>query len=112
MDRYWFNRNGKAVEGAALRLFDPAKGKWIIYWADNLNPGVLQPPVIGSFKGDVGEFYGDDELNGKKIRVRYIWKRGISPRWEQAFSADGGKTWETNWIMTFTRNKDSAATKP
>jgi hypothetical protein len=25
-------------------------------------------------------------------------------RWEQAFSADGGKTWETNWIMDFTRS--------
>ena len=38
------------------------------------------------------------------IRVRFIWS-GVTtptPRWEQAFSDDGGETWETNWVMDFT----------
>jgi hypothetical protein len=26
-----------------------------------------------------------------------------TPRWEQAFSEDGGETWETNWVMDFAR---------
>ena len=28
---------------------------------------------------------------------------GTAARWEQAFSADGGATWEVNWVMEFTR---------
>jgi len=70
-----------------------------------INPGVVQPPVFGKVQGDPGEFVGDDTLNGKKILCRYRWTRTGSPRWEQAFSADGGKTWETNWIMMFTKEK-------
>ena len=67
-------------------------------------PGLLDPPVIGSFSGDVGIFEGEDTFEGRPIHVRFIWS-GItppSPRWEQAFSPDGGKTWETNWVMDFT----------
>ena len=41
----------------------------------------------------------------RPILVRFIWS-GVTtatPRWEQAFSDDGGRTWETNWVMDFTR---------
>ena len=62
--------------------------------------GVLDPPVLGSFSGDTGVFEGDDTFEGRPIRVRYIWSRVTTrtPRWEQAFSDDGGETWETNWV--------------
>lgn len=92
----------KGVEGMTLRLFNPATGDWSIYWADNVRPGSLQPPMIGRFSGDTGEFFGDEEVDGRKVLCRFLWTRSDSPRWEQAFSDDGGKTWETNWIMTFT----------
>jgi hypothetical protein len=61
--------------------------------------------VVGRFSGGRGEFYGDDTHEGTPIRVRYIWSdiTPTSARWEQAFSVDGEKTWETNWIMEFTR---------
>jgi len=61
--------------------------------------------MIGRFKDDVGEFFGDEEVDGRKVLCRFLWTRKPveSPRWEQAFSDDEGKTWETNWIMTFTR---------
>jgi len=40
--------------------------------------------------------------------VRFVWSNvtAPTPRWEQAFSADGGETWETNWVMEFTRAED------
>jgi hypothetical protein len=104
LDRYWFTRQGREIEGFALRQFNPHTEEWTIYWADTQLPGVLQPPVRGKFHGDTGEFVGADEFNGQPILCRFIWRRkaGQPLQWEQAFSADRGKTWEINWVMTFT----------
>jgi hypothetical protein len=90
--------------GLSFRFFDPATQLWSIYWADSRRPGLLDPPVVGSFSGDVGIFEGTDRLDGGPIHVRFTWT-GVTtptPRWEQAFSDDGGETWETNWVMEFT----------
>jgi hypothetical protein len=94
--------------GMAFRFFDPETKQWAIYWADSRRPGLLDPPVIGSFSGDTGVFEGDDVFEGRPVRVRFVWS-GVTtptPRWEQAFSDDGGETWETNWVMDFTRAGD------
>lgn len=90
--------------GMTLRLFDPAREEWSLYWASS-HDGILQPPVVGRFKQGRGEFYGNDSHEGVSIRVRYIWSKitPTSARWEQAFSTDGEKSWETNWIMEFVR---------
>jgi hypothetical protein len=90
--------------GMSLRLFDTNKREWSIYWIDN-RTGVLQPPVVGSFTGYRGVFEGDDLYKGTPIRVRYVWSstNTATPRWEQSFSTDGGKTWEVNWVMDFER---------
>ena len=63
--------------------------------------------MIGGFKDGRGEFYDQEFFEGKSIYVRFIWSNitGASARWEQAFSADGGRTWETNWVMELTRSK-------
>jgi hypothetical protein len=89
-----------------LRAYDPKTGQWAIWWLDGRNPfGELDPPVKGRFENGVGTFYADDKLRGKPIRMRYIWSQitPTSAHWEQAFSPDGGKTWETNWTMDFRR---------
>ncbi|GAA3838418.1 hypothetical protein GCM10022226_70910 [Sphaerisporangium flaviroseum] len=94
----------KGFGGLTLRLYDPEREEWSLYWV-NSRDGKLTTPVVGRFVDGRGEFYGDDTLVGKDIRVRYIWS-GItadSARWEQAFSVDGEKTWITNWIMDSTR---------
>jgi len=97
--------------GMSFRFYDPETGRWSIYWADTRRPGLLDPPVIGSFSGDTGVFEGDDTFEGRPIRVRFILSRvgTPNPRWEQAFSDDEGETWETNWIMDFTRALEVAA---
>ncbi len=92
--------------GVSLRAYDAKTGEWAIWWLDSRMPhNPLDPPVKGRFQNGVGTFYSDDTLNGEPIRVRYIWTHETpdSARWEQAFSPDGGKTWETNWIMEFQR---------
>ncbi|MFJ7212478.1 hypothetical protein [Amycolatopsis sp. NPDC098790] len=90
--------------GCTFRLFDVEREEWSLYWA-NSRTGVLQPPVAGTFAGGRGDFYGDDTHEGAPIKVHYAWT-GIetaTPRWEQEFSADGGQTWEANWVMEFAR---------
>ncbi len=105
LDCYAFERDGTPIEGMTLRLFDPTTGEWSIHWADSAHPGALIPPMRGSFAGETGEFFGDETVDGRTVLCRFVWTRvpADSPRWEQAFSDDGGKTWETNWIMEFTR---------
>ncbi len=94
----------KGWSGLTLRLFNPATKQWSIYWV-NSREVVMTTPVVGSFRDGIGEFYGDDTDEGRAIRVRYRWSgiTATSARWEQAFSTDGGRTWETNWTAQFRR---------
>jgi hypothetical protein len=98
--------NGPAghIEGVGLRLYNPRSRQWSLNWA-NGSDGTLNPPMIGAFKDGRGEFFDQEQFNGRAILARNSFS-DITPsasRFEQAFSDDGGKTWETNWIMTFTR---------
>ena len=88
----------------ALRVFNPTSKEWSIYWSTD-STGTLDVPVIGSFRDGVGEFYSQEVFEGRHIYSRFIWSRITrdSAHWEQAFSEDGGKTWETNWIMELER---------
>lgn len=90
-----------------IRSFDATLRTWSIWWLDGRNPGRLDVPVVGRFVNGVGTFLAEDTLNGKSIQVRFLWTRPHldSPRWEQAFSPDAGATWETNWVMDFTRRQ-------
>lgn len=98
--------NGPAgrIEGLSLRLYNPESRQWNISWSSS-NDGTLGPPMIGGFENGRGEFYNQELLNGRAIFVRFIFSdiTEDSFRLEQAFSDDGGKTWEANWIATFAR---------
>lgn len=94
------------LEGLSLRLYNPATHQWNIYWS-NSKDGSLGAPMVGSFRDGRGEFYDQETFQGAAIYVRFIFS-DITPTsfsLEQAFSADGGKTWEPNWIATFVRQK-------
>jgi hypothetical protein len=90
--------------GMTMRLYHPDTGKWWLHWSAS-SDGVLLPPVVGAFADGQGTFYGDDSHEGTPVRVRYIWSEitEASARWAQAFSIDGERTWETNWVMDFAR---------
>jgi hypothetical protein len=91
--------------GVTFRTYDPDTGLWSIWWLDSRNPGHLDPPVVGKFQNGTGVFQCEDNFEGRPILVRYVWSR-ITPtscRWEQAFSPDTGKSWETNWVMDFVK---------
>jgi hypothetical protein len=93
--------------GMTLRLFNPEARQWSIYWAGN-HDGVLEPPMVGAFAQGIGTFFGDAEHDGRPVRVRFIWNQvsANTAHWQQAFSADGGTSWETNWHMWFRRTAE------
>ena len=99
---------GARVEGLTVRLYNPETGEWSIYWANMKNGVLALPPTVGRFENGRGEFYDKEEFEGRPIVVRYVWSdvTPTSAHFEQSFSADGGKTWETNWISTITRVKE------
>jgi len=105
IDEYDAESPSGRIQGMSLRLYNPKSQQWSIYWANRAN-GVLDTPMIGGFKDGRGEFYDQEMFEGRSVYVRFIWSNitADSARWEQAFSQDGGKTWETNWIMELTRD--------
>ena len=105
VDDNFIHLPGGAYRGVGLRSFDPETRTWAIWWLDSRAPHKLDVPVVGGFKDGVGVFLADDTLRGKPIKMRFQWSdiTESSCKWEQAFSPDGGETWETNWVMHFTR---------
>jgi hypothetical protein len=87
----------------ALRSYDRQAKRWSIWWLDGRYPGAIDTPVVGGFENGVGLFFANDSLEGRPIKIRFTWSIAAAghPHWEQAFSADDGKSWETNWIMDF-----------
>lgn len=89
----------RRIEILAVRTYNPNSHQWSIY-GSNLKTGVFDPPQIGQFANGHGEFYAQDMFEGRSIYIRFMWQPIDANRthFEQAFSADGGKTWEVNWI--------------
>ena len=90
--------------GATVRFFDPQQKTWSIFWLDS-RAVTIDTPMVGGFDGKHGVFYGDDVLNGKPIKVRFLWEDEDPDhcRWEQAFWDERASAWETNWVMRHTR---------
>ena len=100
-------------EGVSLRLYNPESRQWSLNFS-SIRTGTLSPPTIGEFRNGRGEFYNQETLDGRAILVRFVIS-DITPdscRFEQAFSDDGGRTWEVNWIATDTRVKGEPGTPP
>jgi hypothetical protein len=94
----------REVIGLPLRLYDPKRQMWRLHWIDNVR-AEIEPPLWGSFVAGHGLFLGDDIYEGRKVRVRVMWRAldDGAAAYEQAYSADGGTTWETNWTIRLER---------
>lgn len=96
------------IEGVSLRLYNPQAGQWSLNYA-GVRSGALTRPVHGGFRDGRGEFHGVEDLDGKAVLVRFVIVpiNADSIRFEQAYSEDGGRNWETNWIAIDTRIGDA-----
>lgn len=106
IEEHTFHRPTGIDYGLALRAYDAKTDQWAIWWVDSRKPHLaLDPPMLGRFENGVGTFYADTEMDGKPARIRFIWSgiTATTAHWQQAYSFDGGKTWHTNWEMSFTR---------
>ena len=83
LERYFAIRDGVPFEGITLRLFDPMTGQWSIHWADTVRARTLLPPMVGRFVGGVGEFYGDETVDGKPAWVVSFFDP-VTPAWFEA----------------------------
>jgi len=98
-----------SFDGMTIRFYNPKTHLWSLYWSSTTSGNLTLPATVGKFdkKNGRGEFYDHEAIKDKMVLVRYVW-RDITPsscHWEQAFSEDGGKTWETNWTMDHERIK-------
>jgi len=106
MDEFESDNPAGRIQGLTLRLYDPKARQWSIYWANSAAASPMGVPTVGAFDASGrGEFFDQEMFQGRSILVRYIWGdiKPDSYHWEQAFSLDGGKTWETNWVTNGTR---------
>jgi len=92
------------IEALSLRLYNPESHQWSLNFS-NSSVGVLGTPTVGEFRNGRGEFYDQESFAGRAILVRFVISdiKPDSCHFEQSFSADGGKSWEVNWIATDTR---------
>ncbi|HTX57299.1 MAG TPA: hypothetical protein VMD47_09355 [Candidatus Acidoferrales bacterium] len=95
---------GSHIAGVTIRTYNARTHQWSLWWGTEKR-GIVPPPQVGHFENGVGDFYAPDKHNGKPIIVRFRWRLlpGDHPYFAQAFSPDGGKTWETNWTTVYTR---------
>lgn len=97
--------SGEIRKGMTIRTFDPETQQWSIVWLDNRSARDFTP-WVGKFEDGVGRFYQVITApDGQPVHVLYMWDQitANSARWQQAFSFDGGKTWDLNWVSELTR---------
>ena len=98
-------RAGETVQSLGLRAYDAKTGAWTDWSLSGRDPTKITVDGVGRFANGIGTFFADDTFADKPIRVRGIFTplTPSSIRWEQAFSPDGGRTWETNYVMEHVR---------
>jgi hypothetical protein len=96
------------IEGLTLRTYNGATHLWSLYWA-NSRDGILSSPQVGKFDHGQGEFYAQDNSDGKSTLLRYVWSKitATSAHFEQAFSEDGGRSWDVTWMSDMVRTGDA-----
>ncbi len=105
VDEYEGDSPSGPIEGLTVRTYNAETHEWSEYWANSSNGAFSLPAAVGHFANGRGELFDHETIDSRPVLVRFLWldESANRCRWEQAFSNDEGKTWETNWTMDFTR---------
>ena len=94
-------------ETLTLFLYNPPSHQWSQTFI-NSKMAVLNPPLVGAFKGGRGDLLNQDTFKNRSILVRGVWS-DITPNshsYEESYSDDGGTTWKAAFIANLTREKE------
>ncbi|HEY6620643.1 MAG TPA: hypothetical protein VIY68_13930 [Steroidobacteraceae bacterium] len=102
-----FTENPNDLKGLTVRTYNGATHLWSVYWA-NSRDGILSSAHVGKFDHGQGEFYAQDNSDGKGTLLRSVWSKitPTSAHFEQALSEDGGRSWKVNSISDMVRIGD------
>lgn len=106
-DKVYGEIGGSYYEGASVRTYEKDIDEWTIYWVDAAYPALTEQ-VRGRFdENGIGTFYGEEDCNGRRVKMRFIWKNidENNAYWDQAYQDPASGEWETNWIMEFRRKE-------
>jgi hypothetical protein len=94
------------LRAVSLHLYDAGACQWRLHWATERD-GRVGVPTVGAFSNGLGEFFAQEDIEGRSTLLRITWEdRGSHAcRWEQSFSADGGRSWQSDWTMEFIRDE-------
>ena len=93
-------------QGMSLFLYDPAAHQWSQTFIGSA-AGTFSPGFIGAFQDGKGELFQQDTLDGRSVLVRAIWS-DITPnshKYQEDYSADGGKTWYLSFRAIKTKQR-------
>jgi hypothetical protein len=108
LNEFFIKSPNDPVEELTLRTYNGGTHLWSQYRADSRD-GILSSAQVGQFDHGQGNFYALDNSGGKFTLVRYVWSK-ITPssaHFEQAFSEDGGRSWEVDWSSDMVRIGDA-----
>jgi hypothetical protein len=93
-------------QGMTLFLYNPQSHQWSQTFV-NSSQGVVAGTLTGSFQDGREELYSQDTVDGRAILVRGTWSNiaADSHRYQEAYSTDGGKTWQTVFTADLIRQK-------
>ena len=92
-------------QGLTLFLYNPQSGQWSQNYANAAQGHFEAAATIGEQRGRDIELYSTDTAGGRAILVKGLWSE-IEPdshRYTEAYSDDGGRTWQTAFDARLTR---------
>jgi hypothetical protein len=99
---------GDFVVGFSVRAFNPQRGQWdlVLLWPNAGDPRFGE--LGGGFRHNRGEFFSQSiTAEGDTTLTRFTFS-DVTPnslRWQDGFSTDAGRTWDSSWIMEFSRRE-------
>ena len=93
--------NGNVFSGMSVSTYDPKSDQWKQTWVDNAGSYLV---FTGGMDGDRMILRGGNEQTQTRMIFDDIKEDSLLWHWEA--STDGGKTWQSRWIINYKRRTE------